>query len=178
MSPIAGYPNWHFWAQHPMCITLHYNATCFNLLTMTDQKDGSHKKKNKPYQQYVSLALLALGKDKRGLYGSFVTDVFESKGPAYCISFMATPVVIAAKLGKEVLLWIKLKLTTTIDQVFLWCLNFVKLTQMYKLFRVSVQNVNAMLVEYLYKYCIPIWLMTSKHNYVEIALNQIEDFYG
>jgi hypothetical protein len=49
---------------------------------------------------------------------------------------------------------------------------------MYKLFRVLVRNGDAVLVEYLYEYFIPIWLMTSKHNYVEIALNQIEDLFG
>ena len=33
------------------------------------------------------------------------------------------------------------------------------------------------MVEYLCEYFIPIWIMTGKHNYVEIALNQIKDLY-
>jgi hypothetical protein len=51
-------------------------------------------------------------------------------------------------------------------------------TRKYKLFRLSVRNGDSILVEYLYEYFIPIWLSTSKHNYVEIALNQIKDLYG
>ena len=71
-----------------------------------------------------------------------------------------------------------LKSKSTTDEVFRMCLHYVLLTRKYKLFHLSVRNGDSILVEYLYEYFIPIWLMTSKHNYVEIALNQIEDLYG
>ena len=124
------------------------------------------------------LALLALGEVERGLYGAFVANFVESKGQDYLSSHMASPGALAAKLGKAFIVWIELKSTTSTDEVFCCCVNYMKLTRMYKLFCVSVRNGDAIMVEYLYEYFIPIWLMTSNHNYVEIALTQIEALYG
>jgi hypothetical protein len=122
--------------------------------------------------------LLALGEIERGLYGAFIADIVSKQGLLYFKTYMETPDALAALLGSQFLKWMETKSTTTTDEVLKMCLGFVQLTRKYKLFRLSVRYGDAILVEYLYEYFIPVWLMTSKHNYVEIALNQIEDLYA
>jgi hypothetical protein len=124
------------------------------------------------------LALLVLGEVERGLYGAFIVDIVQEKGADFFSTFSDTPKSLGSWLAKEFLKWTTVKARTTSDEVFRMCLYFMKLTRQYKLFRLSVRNGDAVLVEYLYEYFIPIWIMTGKHNYVEIGLNQIEDLYG
>jgi len=55
---------------------------------------------------------------------------------------------------------------------------FTIITRKYRVFRESVRCGDDIVVEHLYEYFIPLWLMTGKQNYVEIGLSQIEDLYG
>jgi hypothetical protein len=107
----------------------------------------------------------------------FIADLVESKGNEYFESYLDRPKVLGTLLGTLFIEWTEQKAETT-DEVLRMCLFFLKTTRKYKLFRLAVRYGDAILVEYLYEYFIPVWLMTGKHNYVEIALNQIEDLYG
>jgi hypothetical protein len=132
----------------------------------------------KTYQQCASLALLVLGEVERGLYRTFISNLVSERGIPFFESFEERPKALASFLGRQFLEWVQKKASSTTDEVFRLCLYYLLLTRKYKLFRLSVRNGDSILVEYLYEYFIPIWLSTSKHNYVEIALNQIEDLYG
>jgi hypothetical protein len=132
----------------------------------------------KTYQQSASLALIVLGEVERGLYGVFVADLVQEHGVAYFESRISDPTSLGVLLGNHFTKWLGTKARTTSDEVFRMLLFYVKLTRKYKLFRLSVRHGDAIMVEHLYEYFIPIWIMTGKHNYVEIALNQIEDLYG
>ena len=48
----------------------------------------------------------------------------------------------------------------------------------YRLFRVSVGNGDAVMIEWLYKEFLPIYLINGKFNYFEIVLGMIETFYS
>jgi hypothetical protein len=131
----------------------------------------------KTYQQCAALALLVLGELERGLYGRFIHDLFLTKGSELFDIYREDSNACSTYVGKAFLEWMDERIATTTDEVFRMCLMYTKLTRMYKLFRVSVRAGDSILVEYLYEYYIPIWLVCGKHNYVEIALNQIEDLY-
>jgi hypothetical protein len=132
----------------------------------------------KTYQQSASLALLVLGEVERGLYGAFLVDMVSTLDPHFIIDYKDKPKELATIVAARFLKWMSDKVKTTSDDVFRMCILFAQLTRKYKVFRLSVRNGDAILVEYLYEFFIPIWLVTAKHNYVEIALNQIEDLYG
>jgi hypothetical protein len=132
----------------------------------------------KTHQQCAALALLALGELERDLCFMFVADVLAEKGKACFESFLETPETLAGVLATEFLAWIEKKLRTLTDQALRLCLLCLQLTRKYKLSRLSVRDGDSIMVECLHECFIPIWLMTSKHNYVEIALNQIEDLCG
>ena len=56
-------------------------------------------------------------------------------------------------------------------------LNFVKLRSYYKMFRSSVRNCDAVMIEWLYKEFLGIYDATGKHNYFEIDCGMIETLY-
>ena len=56
--------------------------------------------------------------------------------------------------------------------------NFIKVMHYYHLFRVSVGNGDAVMIEWLYKEFLPIYLIHGKVNYFEIVLGMIETFYS
>ena len=48
---------------------------------------------------------------------------------------------------------------------------------MYRLFRLSVRAGDTVMIKWLYSRFLPIYLATGKHQYVEIVLAQMENFY-
>ena len=131
----------------------------------------------KTYQQCASLAIIVLGEVERGVYGIFVQDMVTDHGVGFAMEYIDRPKPFSTFVAKAFLKWLDIKINTTTDEVLRMCLLFLQITRKYKLFRLSVRNGDAIMVEYIYNQFIPIWLMTGKHNYVKIALNQIEDLY-
>ena len=74
--------------------------------------------------------------------------------------------------------WCEKKRGTTTDERLLMLLNYIKAMHYYRLFRVSVGNGDAVMIEWLYKEFLPIYLVNGKFNYFEIVLGMIETFYG
>jgi hypothetical protein len=128
----------------------------------------------KTYQQSASLAILVLGEVERGMYYAFVKDLMNELGPTFAEEYVERPKAFSTFIGKRFIKWVECKTEESTDEVFRLSLLYMQITRKYKLFRLSVHNGDAVMVEFLYMFFIHIWLMCGKHNYVEIGLNQIE----
>ena len=54
----------------------------------------------------------------------------------------------------------------------------MKMMEYYKMSRSSIRSGDAVSIEWLYKEFLPLFLITGKHNYFEIDLGMIENFYN
>lgn len=82
------------------------------------------------------------------------------------------------ELAKSFEEWCNRKRSSTTDKVFLMLLNYIKAMHYYCLFRVSVGNGDAVMIEWLYKEFLLVYLISGKYNYFEIVLGMIKTFYG
>ena len=73
--------------------------------------------------------------------------------------------------------WLETKVTTSTDQYLKMTISFVRLMDMYRLFRLSLRAGDAVMIEWLYSRFLPIYVATKKHHYVEIVLSKMENFY-
>jgi hypothetical protein len=133
---------------------------------------------SKTYQQSASLALMVLNEVERGLYGRFISDLVVGDNLHIFVDNQNEPKLLAEYLGRQFILWLQKCVEDSTDEVLRMIALFTIITRKYRVFRESVRCGDAIVVEYLYEYFIPLWLMTGKQNYVEIGLSQIEDLYG
>ena len=73
--------------------------------------------------------------------------------------------------------WIEKTVSTSTDQYLTMAISYVRLMDMYLLFCLSVRSGDAVMLEWLYSRFLPIYVATGKHQYVEIVLGMMENFY-
>ena len=66
----------------------------------------------------------------------------------------------------------ELKQTSTTDECFCMYLNYVKMN-IYLTFRLSVRAGDAVMIEWIYKDFLPIFLVTGKTHYFKIVLGMM-----
>jgi hypothetical protein len=133
---------------------------------------------SKTYQQPALLALIVLNEVKRGLYGHFIWNLLDNGQLQIFIAFRDSPKELGQYLAVKFIARLQKCLEQSSDKMFQMMVLFTILCRKYRVFRQSVWHGDAIVVEALYKYFIPVWLMVGKQNYVEIGLSQIEDLYG
>ena len=73
--------------------------------------------------------------------------------------------------------WFDEKIESSTDQYLVMAISYVKLMEMYRLFRLSIRAGDAIMIEWLYSRFLPIYIATGKTQYVEIVLSMMESFY-
>jgi hypothetical protein len=84
----------------------------------------------------------------------------------------------AIMIAKGYMEWMDEKRKSTTDEVFLMVLNFIDITNLYREFKLALNTGDAVMIEWLYKEFLPIYLYTGKKNYFEIVCGMMEEMYG
>ena len=135
----------------------------------------------KCYQQAAGLVMIISTELERQLFPLFVHE--------YCLSDESltlrlsddgeiTSEDFAIDIAKRYIKWMDDKRSNTTDECFKMSLNFVKLCLYYSEFRLALSSGDAVMMEYLYREFLPIFLYTGKKHYFEIVCGMIEQFYG
>jgi hypothetical protein len=131
----------------------------------------------KCYQQAASLAILIADEIDRQMFGTFLVEMLGN--PAFGIRFNAIEDSRDAALhvANEYEKWKATKVRESDDEVFVMCLNFIETMMLYRLFRLSIRNGDAVMIEWLYKEFLPIYFICGKMHYYEIVMKMMDDMY-
>jgi hypothetical protein len=157
---------------------LYYGSLIQPIQTLLGWKRIRGSDVTKCYQQAAGLALMIsheLERQYLGAYMEYLNKNIEKKD-----EFEATDDSQAAAiyLAQGYAQWMKDQRRNSNDQKFVMGLNFVYLVNLYRQFRVSARNGDAIMIEWLYKEFLGIFVLTGKHHYVQIVLGMIDEHYG
>ena len=167
--------NFHFLSA---VYTVFYGALIQPIQTLLGWKRIRGTDVTKCYQQAAGLAILISDIIKKHLFDEFFISLDNDALKWLDISKIDDPAGFAVALGKAFLAWAEEKQSTTDDELFVMGLNYMKMMEYYKMFRASIRSGDAVSIEWLYKEFLPLFLITGKHNYFEINLGMIENFYN
>ena len=85
---------------------------------------------------------------------------------------------LSVHVARNFLEWMELKRKSSTDECFCVPLNYVYIMNIYWTFRLSVRAGDAVMIEWLYKEFLPIFLVTGKTHYLEIVLGIMDEHYG
>ena len=157
---------------------LYYGSLIQPIQTLLGWKRIKGSDVTKCYQQAAGLALMIsheLERQYLGAYMEYLDQNIEKRD-----QFEATENSQAAAicLAQGYAHWMKYQRRNSNDQKFVMGINFVYLVNLYRQFRVSARNGDAIMIEWLYKEFLGIFVLTGKHHYVQIVLGMIDEHYG
>ena len=132
----------------------------------------------KCYQLAALLALTVAEVVEKQLFGTFLNCILENDKDKSRLGLIEDAADFCVELTRMFDTWCEGKRGSTTDEHLLMLLNYIKSMHYYRLFRVSVGNGDAVMIEWLYKEFLPIYLINGKFNYFEIVLGMIDTFYG
>ena len=115
---------------------------------------------------------------EKELFGTFFQELLQKQAEVDCFNGIDDPTNYCIELPKMFDEWCEKKRGTTTNERLLMLLKYIKAMHYYGLFRVSVGNGDAIMIEWLYKEFLPFYLVNGKYNYFEIVLGMIETFHG
>lgn len=167
--------NFHFLSA---VYTMFYGCLLQPIQTMLGWKRIKGSDVTKCYQLAALLALTVAEVVEKELFGTFFQELLLIQKEVDRLNRIKDPADYCVEITRLFDVWCEKKRGTTTDERLLMLLNYIKAMHYYRLFRVSVGNGDAVMIEWLYKEFLPIYLVNGKYNYFEIVLGMIETFYG
>ena len=99
----------------------------------------------KCYQQAAGLALMIADAIEKHLFGTYCVETNKEANQPY--TSIRDPANFSLEVAKEFHDWCDVKLGSTTDEVLRMLLGYTKLMRLYRLFRVSVHNGDAVMIE-------------------------------
>ena len=132
----------------------------------------------KCYQQAVGLAMMITRELEKHLFHHYNSEISGDLDEVSKMLDIQNSKELAIHMADGYHRWLEKKVKTSTDQYLKMAISFVRLMDMYRLFRLSVRSGDAIMIEWLYSRFLPIYLATGKLHYVEIVLRQMENFYA
>ena len=121
--------------------------------------------------------MMIAGGLEKNLFNAYIFDLFKNTEETARVMLMTDPKKLALYLSDGYEKWLRSKLQTSSDKYLVMAILFVKLMEMFRLFRLSIRDGDSVMIEWLYSRFLPIYLATGKNQYVEIVLYVMESFY-
>ena len=157
--------------------TLYYAALIQPIQALIGWKRIKGTDVTKCYQQAAGLAMMITGELEKHLFHHYTNEISGDLDEVSKMLDIRDRKALAIHMADGYHRWIETKLKNSTDQYLKMTISFVRLMDMYRLFRLSVRAGDAVMIEWLYSRFLPIYLATGKHQYVEIVLTQMENFY-
>ena len=75
-------------------------------------------------------------------------------------------------------MWLDNNQACCIDEVFFMVINFMQITNLYQEFKLALNYGDTVMIEWLYKEFLPLYLYTGKRYYLEIVYGMMDKLYG
>ena len=121
--------------------------------------------------------MMIAGELEKHLLNAYVSKVCNDVTQAAKVDGNLDPKILAINIADGYHAWIENMVSCSTDQYLTMAISYVRLVDMYQLFRLSVCAGDAIMIEWLYSRFLPIYVATGKHQYVEIVLGMMENFY-
>ena len=132
---------------------------------------------SKCYQQFTGLAKLGVTEVERHLLAEYFKHVHHDCNQRLCFNRIKDSEEFAVHIAKGYTNWTKIWRRETTDNVVRMILNFIAVMDLYRAFCVVVCAGNVIMIEAMYRDMLPLFGITAKKHYFEIALKQMEDLY-
>ena len=116
----------------------------------------------KCYQLAAMLALTVAKVAEKALFGTYFHVLVNNIPEIEKLNKLKDAADYCVELTRLFDEWCEMKRSTTTDEHLLMLLNFIKVMHYYRLFHVSVGNGDAVMIEWLYKEFLPIYLINGK----------------
>jgi hypothetical protein len=131
----------------------------------------------KCYQQAAGLAILIAEELDRQLFGSFLVSKTASGNFGVIFESHDHPRAAAVFIAEQYEQWLTERRRNCADECFSMSLNFLYLMKLYRMFRLSLRNGDAIMIEWLYRTFLPIFHVCGKSNYVMIVMDMMDQLY-
>ena len=157
--------------------SLYYAALIQPIQALIGWKQIKGTDVTKCYQQAAGLAMMITGELEKHLFHHYSNEISGDLDEVSKMLDIQDLKALAIHMADGYHTWLERKVKSSTDQYLKMSISFVRLMDMYCLFRLSVRAGDAIMIEWLYSRFLPIFLATGKHQYVEIVLGQMENFY-
>ena len=130
------------------------------------------------YQQAAGLAMLVADEIEKNLMIAFLGSIHDKEEKRLRLNRYISNADLSVDIASEFLNWIQIKIENSSDQCFVMVCNYVYLMTLYRSFRFALRYGDSIMIEWLYKEFLPIFLVTGKVNYFDIILGMMDNHYG
>ena len=132
----------------------------------------------KCYQQAAGIDILIADKLEKNLYAEYFLHIITDDEKRLKFESFEDEKELSVHVARNFLQWMELKQTSTTNKRFCMSSNYVYIMNFYRTFCLSVRAGDDVMIEWLYKEFLPIFLATEKTTYLEIVLGMIDEQYG